>query len=1294
MQADYESRVVCVWAGAYGSGYLIAPSLVLTAGHVAKEASAQVLFAHEDQWRDCRRVWWQDGDVDAALLEITDPDWRPRSLEPIRWGQLTGARSIEWDSVGFPDVEPLVGGLRETSQLTGTVSPGTRLRGTRYAGQVVSVPSVSGTGSPWAGLSGAPFFCGELLVGVIIEDPAAWASGRVEALPVSVLSGLPDFRRIVEEHAPGPMVVESVELSGFLAQSRYAGTPRSPASLLRPDAAIVRFRGRKDLLNKLTRWCRGDGVSVRLITGAGGQGKTRFARELASRMQRENWLTGWLESSPKGQADYRLVRETRDPLLLIIDYAETRADEVVRLLGPLLEGRTAAPVRLLLLARSSGEWWERVKTATPGFRELTVDAVVDLQPLEVSRDGRRRAFVEAVRDLAFGLAAIPQFRDSDWRSIAEEIQLPEDLDDARYEAVLAIHMTALATLLQGGMTAAQPGAEGLVEDVLLDHEQDYWERTAAGYRVDLHPRSLQRAVAAAALTEAPTEADAMAVCAAVPGLRDMREDEQLATVLWLHDLYPGASGRYWAGLQPDRLADRLIGKVATSAPDLLGRLLPALTVECTRYALTVLGRAWTHQPILVGQVREAILMHPDDLAVPAARAASRVQDPAPIADALNSMLDQQKMSRALAIDLFLAVPPRVRVMAPIALRIAVPMAAELRELSEHEPDKFLPEYGRILSQICARMWAARMHGEATLTIGEHAVAILRRLADPEDSDSQLDLGEALNILAIQLTENTRHEEALAAAREAVTVYEQLLPTTSRGRFGLAAALNTVALQLNHLGHYDEALASVDKAVSLARLIPLAESNDFPVLAGCLNNRAGVLNSLGRHQEALRAVDEAVRNQQPWARMRPDPYAVDLAGMILMRGKWHAAAGRTREALESCTEGLAILRKVIAASTEEMHPEAARLLRQTAVMSAALGNQPLATEAATDEVTLTRRLAEAEPDKYRRSLADALADQAMYLRLTGGLISARLAATEAVKVAREMVDADRQAHLFRLADALTEAALCYRELEQPRQALPLIAEAVNYRRELAADHAAATRDALASALNQYSNRLTETGRPTEARLAIEEAVAIRRELAEQDPEEYEPGLVASLSDLAGHLLEAGEDASALTIAEQAIAARRQIGDRSGSAHDRHRSLASLIGMRALALSQMGRYEEALADLNQAITMHGQPADGSSQLTFVTMLINKASVLQSSASPQQAMTAIEQAMKEQRKRLPGQTARNQYQRVRILEVRSQILRSLSRPAEAVAALREAGALAARLGFGRPAGETGETAHVIRG
>src|SRR6185295_13833674 len=98
------------------------------------------------------------------------------------------------------------------------------------------------------------------------------------------------------------------------------------------------------------------------------------------------------------------------------------------------------------------------------------DAVIDLQPLELSFDGRRKAFAEAVDDLAARLPGIPLLRGTDWRNIAHSVGPPEDLGHPRYEAVLRIHMAALAALLQ----AAEPKAAetgGLLEDVLLDHEQ-------------------------------------------------------------------------------------------------------------------------------------------------------------------------------------------------------------------------------------------------------------------------------------------------------------------------------------------------------------------------------------------------------------------------------------------------------------------------------------------------------------------------------------------------------------------------------------------------------------------------------------------------------------------------------------------------------------------------------------------------------------------------------------------------------------------------------------------------------
>ena len=57
--------------------------------------------------------------------------------------------------------------------------------------------------------------------------------------------------------------------------------PQSPAELLRPQAEAVPFHGREERFGELRGWCQGEGLSTLLITGPGGQGKTRFVREFA-----------------------------------------------------------------------------------------------------------------------------------------------------------------------------------------------------------------------------------------------------------------------------------------------------------------------------------------------------------------------------------------------------------------------------------------------------------------------------------------------------------------------------------------------------------------------------------------------------------------------------------------------------------------------------------------------------------------------------------------------------------------------------------------------------------------------------------------------------------------------------------------------------------------------------------------------------------------------------------------------------------------------------------------------------
>ena len=106
---------------------------------------------------------------------------------------------------------------------------------------------------------------------------------------------------------------------------RIAGAPLGPAGWLRADRLVVEFTGREAELAELRTWCeQGSGGPVRVLVGAGGVGKSRLALQVASEWAATGAVWGMIAAEPGGWGASGRARGNLCPVLLIVDYAETR----------------------------------------------------------------------------------------------------------------------------------------------------------------------------------------------------------------------------------------------------------------------------------------------------------------------------------------------------------------------------------------------------------------------------------------------------------------------------------------------------------------------------------------------------------------------------------------------------------------------------------------------------------------------------------------------------------------------------------------------------------------------------------------------------------------------------------------------------------------------------------------------------------------------------------------------------------------------------------------------------------
>ena len=874
--------------------------------------------------------------------------------------------------------------------------------------------------------------------------------------------------------------------------------------LLRAEYGVVPFHARRrPEVQRLLDWCEAEALfAVRVMTGAGGTGKTRLMVELCRQARLKGWRAGFLHRetpvTPSWELD-GLVGGER-PLLLVVDYAETKREVLVPVLRRLIVDRGRSTVRVILVARALSDWWRELQRADPKLQERLDErmvAVEPLAPIALPQEARIEVLEAAAKAFARQLPEKDtQHKEPDASTL--------DLSAPHFANALFLHIGALAAVV-GDPAKAE---EALLHFV-LSREERHWQDglASASLTSDLGVDEVAQALALVTLVSgADDKPAARSLLQRAPMIAGFAPPKRDRLIDLLHRLYPGEA--FLEPLRPDLVGEHLVDRALDDDPSLLNAAIgEEASEEQIRNALTVLTRLAKQRGEARRWLARAFENEAERLAEPAIQVAIETGDPIgqSLAEALyrHGLNDPQHLQRLI--------PWETVALREVATAVLEQMLAAIRAVPSPWSEQVTAEAAGVAGTLVKRLSDLGRREDA-LNAAQKARDLFHTLAADRPDAFAPDLATSLHNLAVTLRDLGRSEDALNAGEGALALRRELAadrPDVFTPY--LASSLDNVANMLSDLGRREDALNAAQEARDLFRTLAADRPDAFnPDLAMSLNNLASKLLFLGRGEDALNAAQEAVVLHRQLAADRPDGFTHKLALSLITLATTLSERGRREDALNAAQEARDLFRTLAADRPDAFNPDLAMSLNNLASKLLFLGRREDALNAAQEAVALRRQLAADRPDAFNPDLAMSLNDLAAVLYDLGG---------------RE--------------DALNNLATMLSELGRREDALNAAQEAVALHRQLAADRPDAFTPDLAMSLNNLAVMLSLPGRREHALNAAQEAVVLRRQLAAGRPDVFNPDLAASLNNLATTLSKLGRREDALNAAQEAVALRRQL-----------------------------------------------------------------------------------------------------------------------------------------------------------
>ena len=894
----------------------------------------------------------------------------------------------------------------------------------------------------------------------------------------------------LREHLEVEVVPDTDDLLVLGTEAKLPEDP-PPSALLLPRYRVVPFhtQGREEILAELDRWGDDEArVAVRLLHAEGGVGKTRLAIEWILQRRAAHWAAGFLPKDVPGNWFDRLWALGQQ-VLVVIDYAESRSDLRAVISRMLRYSQNASTgklrrMRLLLLARNSGDWWQSLTQTDVALGAwLNATPPYKLPPLATEKSEREQVFQEAAE------------RFSRLRGKAYVKRATVPLGDERFDRVLYLHMAALASV------EGLPFEANTLMDVILDHEERFWEVRARQAEVTL---SLQRSfarqmVAAATLRGGLADSSAASrVASRLLGHASPPEEQELLLLLQrVYQRTGEASAVFLPALEPDLLGEGMVLRVASPVlqgdrppADWIDRVFPAEDEpQAVGTGLEVLGRASASQPDGVRAWLERLLAGPlrprARLALEAAKAVGQRTAFSALGHVLAERLRSDgdvELARELEVE---GIPHQTVSLRKVAEWVSRTL---LEALPTSGPDEVLAQRARRLDDFGRRLRDLGRHQEA-LEVTREAVALYRGLEQRHSGKFAPDLASSIDHLGGTLSELRRYGEALEALREAADSRRVLMRSNPAAfRADLAISLNNVALVLSYMGRNKEALGDAREAVAQSRILEQNQPAAFqPGLALSLNTLGLVFNGLGHHKEALEATREAAGIYRALARIHADAFASERAMSLGNLGNMLSELGLYEEALEPAREVVGLHRRLVRDNPEAFRLDLAKSLNNLGNRLSQLGQHEEALEATSEAVSLCRTQERISPLTSRIELARNLSGLDVMLSNLGRHEEALKASREAVALYRDLVQGDPAAFQSELARSLGNLSTTLGALDRNEEALKAMHECVGLYRTLAQGSPEAFQPHLAMSLNNLGSILSNLGRYEEALTAVNEAV---------------------------------------------------------------------------------------------------------------------------------------------------------------------------------------------------------------